>query len=913
MRVDLNGYQSFWTHRMVLFSMLAQLLSDATPRVHLSTLSSNLKSRNKRENQAGRAGRRKPIVLNDERSRKRGFRKTGTPIDRGRLNGLYMRFVATSGLAVVIFSISGVHPAELGLPFVLLALVTIALGSRITVQFFRFDSCISISDIFIFLCLLLFDGEAAILLAALEGFFSSLRITKKPLTMAFNSASMAISTFLTVWTLRLLFGSIVDLSSGRVSSRLITATCTMAFVQYIVNSGLVAVAGALKANKPLWATYQEHYVWTSLTYFAGASAAGLTVRMIGVVGFYAFIATMPIVAILYFTYVTYVKNVESSTSQAEQAKRHLEEMQESEERFRSAFDHAPIGMALVAPDGRWLQINQCLCDIAGYSETEFKGMTFQAITHPDELGDFLIGLNEVLDGKVLTHQMEQRYLHKLGHEVWVLVGVSLIRDSESKCLHLIFQIQDITHRKHAEQQLVHEALHDGLTGLPNRAWFMEQLQVSLDLVRSQKDRLFAVLFLDLDRFKLINDSIGHMVGDQLLIGIAKRLSQCIKPGDKVARLGGDEFTILLDDIRSASEAVEVADRIQNHLSKPFNVGGYETFTTVSIGIALSNSDYQLPEDFLRDADTAMYQAKSLGKARHVIFDKGMHARAVNLLQLETDLRRAIDRDEFFIEYQPIVELQSGRLTGFEALVRWQHPDRGSVLPDRFIAVAEETGFIVPIGQWVLLQACLQMQRWNEKHSPASPLSISVNLSGRQFGHSNLLEQVTQILDATGLDPRSLKLEITESVVMDSVESAAGTLEKLRALGVELSIDDFGTGYSSLSYLHRLPIDTLKIDRSFVSRMVENDENKEIVRTIIMLAKTLGMGVIAEGVETQEQAELLRELGCQYVQGYLVSKPLDAMTTDLLILSALSKWEEKVLQRQIYDQEVFETLASAYPM
>jgi diguanylate cyclase (GGDEF)-like protein/PAS domain S-box-containing protein len=824
-----------------------------------------------------------------------------------------MQIVAAVGLAVLAFSIRRADFSEIGLPFLLLVLVTLALGSRIVVRFFRFDSYISIADVFVFLALLFFDGEAAILLAAMEGFFSSLRITKKPLTMAFNSASMAIATFLTVWTLRLFFGSIVELSKGSFSSRLITATCTMAFVQYIANSGLVAVGGALKANKPVWATYKEHYVWTSLTYLVGACAAGLTVRLIGIVSFYAFIATMPIVAILYFTYIAYVKNVESSTSQAEQAKRHLAEMQESEERFRSAFDHAPIGMALVAPDGRWLQVNQCLCDIAGYSESEFKGMTFQVITHLDDVSEFMVRLKEVVDGKVLTHQIEARYLHKLGHEVWVLVGVSLIRDSESKCLHLIFQIQDITHRKRAEQQLVHEALHDALTGLPNRAWFMEELQISLDLVRSHKDRLFAVLFLDLDRFKLINDSIGHMVGDQLLIGIAKRLTQCIRPGDKVARLGGDEFTILLDDIRSASEAVEIADRIQKTLSNPFNVGGYETFTTVSIGIALSSPEYQLPEDFLRDADTAMYQAKSLGKARHVIFDKGMHARAVNLLQLETDLRRAIDRDEFFIEYQPIVELNSGRLTGFEALVRWQHPDRGSVLPERFMAVAEETGFIVPIGQWVLLEACLQMQRWNEKHSPENPLSISVNLSGRQFGHSNLLEQITQILDVTGLDPRLLKLEITESVVMESVESAAGTLEKLRALGVELSIDDFGTGYSSLSYLHRLPIDTLKIDRSFVSRMAENNENKEIVRTIIMLAKTLGMGVIAEGVETREQAELLRELECECVQGFLISKPIDAEETDRLILGSLAEWEAGVLQRQsLFENEIF-NLVSSYPM
>jgi diguanylate cyclase (GGDEF)-like protein/PAS domain S-box-containing protein len=841
------------------------------------------------------------------------------PKNRGNMNRdrffePYMKVIAVAGALAVFFSVAHLRWSGLGLPFLLLALVTVSLGSRIVVRFFRFDSCISISDIFIFLALLLFDGEAAVLLAALEGYFSSLRITKKPLTMAFNSASMALSTFVTVLTLRLLFGSILEISSGGFSHKMITATCTMAIVQYIVNSGLVAIAGSLKANRPIWLTYKQHYVWTSLTYFAGALAAALTVRLIGVVGFYAFIAMMPIVAVLYFTYITYVKNVESSTSQAEQARRHLAEMQESEERFRSAFDHAPIGMALVAPDGGWLQVNQCLCDIVGYTENELKGITFQAITQPDDLGEFLGHVADVLEGKILTHQMEKRYFHKLGHEVWVLIGISLVRDSEGEGLHLIFQIQDITHRRRAEQQLVHEAFHDALTGLPNRAWFMEQLQISLNLVHSHKDRLFAVLFLDLDRFKLINDSIGHMVGDQLLIAIASRLRHCLGSEDKVARLGGDEFTILLDDIRNANEAIEVADRIQKQLSQPFNLGGYETFTTVSIGIALSNADYQRPEDFLRDADTAMYQAKSLGKARYVIFDKGMHAKAVNLLQLETDLRRAIDRNEFFIEYQPIVEIETGRLQGFEALVRWQHPDRGSILPGRFIDVAEETGFIVAIGEWVLQQACRQMQLWKQKHSLTIPLSISINLSGRQFGHSNLLAQITRILEVTGLDPRSLKLEITESVVMESVESAAGTLEKLRDLGIEISIDDFGTGYSSLSFLHRLPINTLKIDRSFVGRMAENNENKEIVRTIIMLANTLSMGVIAEGVETKEQAELLRELGCQSMQGFLVSKPLDAHLTERLILSELSQWQESVLERQeIYEKEFFNTLASSYPM
>ena len=840
--------------------------------------------------------------------------KPSNPKTTGNFVKPYMWLVISTGAMACLFALYWAPRSQLGLQFALLTLVTLAIGSRNVVNFFRFESSVSISDIFIFLAVLLFDGEAAILLAALEGFCSSLRITKRPLTMLFNSASMAISTSVMVWTLRFCFGPVLHVSRSGVTPALIKLTCAMALLQYVFNSGIVAVAGALRVNRPIWSTWKKHYVWTSITYFAGASAAALTVQLISVVGFYAFIAMMPIVAVMLWTYNTYVKNVESSVLQAEQAKKHLLEMQESEERFRSAFDHAPIGMALVAPEGGWLQVNQCLCDIVGYTEGELKAMTFQSITHPEDIGIFLGHLKEVLEGEILTHQMEKRYRHKLGHDVWVLVGVSLIRDSESKCLHLIFQIQDITDRKRAERQLVHDAFHDALTGLPNRAWFIEQLEISLDQYRCQRKRMFAVLFLDLDRFKLINDSIGHMVGDQLLIGIANRLRHCLRPSDKVARLGGDEFTILLDGIQNAAEAVEVADRVQKHLSQPFNLGGYETFTTVSIGIAFSDPHYEAPEDFLRNADTAMYQAKSLGKARYVIFDKDMHARAVHLLQLESDLRRAVDRSEFYIDYQPIVRLDTGMLIGFEALVRWQHPERGLISPDNFIAVAEETGSIVPIGQWVLLQACLQMKRWQEKHSSAAPLSISVNLSGRQFGHTNLLEQITQILNSTGLDPRTLKLEITESIVMENVESTAGTLEKLRKLGVELSIDDFGTGYSSLSYLHRLPIDTLKIDRSFVSRIGENNENKEIVRTIIMLAQNLGMGVIAEGVETKEQLDLLRELDCQCVQGFLMSRPLIPELAEKWIESSASTWPQQLKQiAESQDASVIKSLASQYSM
>jgi diguanylate cyclase (GGDEF)-like protein/PAS domain S-box-containing protein len=801
-----------------------------------------------------------------------------------RLPSLYQWLVIACGAGVALLCAYHVSQTSIDPRFLILAPVTIGIGSRITIRIPGDKGKISVSDTFIFLAILLFGLDLAALLAAAEAFFSSWRFCRKKVTVFFNAGVMACSTFVTVWAVRFAAGGDVTTLRDGYSANYIVAICVMALVQYAVNSCMVAEGYCLLKNEKFWLTWRKHFLWTSISYFAGASAAGLVAKLIDAFGFYALLATTPIIVIVYLTYWTYLKNVEASTAQAEQAERHVLALRESEERFRSVFDHA-AGMGLVAEDGRWIKVNRSLCEMLGYSEQEMLATSFQALTHADDLDNLLAQIGKLLAGEVATFQMEQRYKHRRGHDLWALSSVTLIRGSQTQTVNLIFQTQDIGDRKRAEERLVHDAFHDVLTGLPNRALFMDHLKLSVERAKRRDKRLFAVLFLDLDRFKIINDSLGHMVGDQLLIGIARRLETCLRLGDTVARLGGDEFTVLLEDLSGTEEALEVAERLQEKLSRPFNLNGHEVFTTVSIGIALSNTGYDRADDVLRDADTAMYRAKSLGKARHEVFDVAMHARAINLLQLETDLRRAVERREFHLHYQPIVSMKGGTIIGFEALARWQHPERGLIMPDEFIPVAEETGLIAPIGQMLLHEACRQLRVWQDRFPQYPPLQVSVNLSGKQFMKSDLIGQIREALAKNNIEPRSLKLEITESIMMANIETAPMMLAQLRALGVQLSIDDFGTGYSSLSYLHRFPIDTLKIDRSFVSRMNGNNENAEIVRTIIMLARNLEMDVVAEGVETEEQLTQLKSLKCEFGQGYFFSRPVDAMGAERLLSSS----------------------------
>ena len=442
--------------------------------------------------------------------------------------------------------------------------------------------------------------------------------------------------------------------------------------------------------------------------------------------------------------------------------------------------------------------------------------------------------------------------------------------------------------RESREMLFHAAYHDELTGLPNGNQVIDAIREQIEKRKSDPNHNFAVLFLDLNRFKTINDSLGHSTGDVLIKHVAKRLTKLLSPGQIAGRFSGDEFAILMTQFSDSKEVTELADRIAHRLAEPFRLGDRRVFTSVGVGIAFGTSIYAEPREILRDADIAMYYAKENQKD-FVIFDKKMHTRAVTLLQLETDLRFAVEREELEIFYQPIVGLGNTKLAGFEALVRWNHPARGLVSPSEFIPVAEETGLIVPMTLQILKNACLQFADWQRRFEYDNLLTISVNLSGKHFAHPELVQQVKEILDETDLRPECLKLEITESAMMTNAENAIAMLKQIRELGVQLSIDDFGTGHSSLSYLQRFPVNTLKIDRSFVNAMEDGSENGEIVRTVLALAKILKLNVVAEGIESITQFHQLRVLGCEYGQGYLFSRPLPVREIEKMLANKF-QWE-----------------------
>jgi diguanylate cyclase (GGDEF)-like protein/PAS domain S-box-containing protein len=556
---------------------------------------------------------------------------------------------------------------------------------------------------------------------------------------------------------------------------------------------------------------------------------------------------------------------------------------------RELFQNLPIACFQFDRKGAIVQWNRAAETLYGWStEENARRSVADTLARPEDALRSRTQIERVFAGEAIR-ELEWQMRCADDQTCHVAVDLFPLHDENDRVASGICAGIDLGERKRAEERLVRHAFHDRLTNLPDRTLFMEKIEAAIKRAQQNSDYEFAVFFLNLDRFKVANESLGHNAGDQLLISTARKLEACIAPGDTVARLSGDEFAILLDGIKGEDDAIQVAERIQKRLALATNIGGQEVFSSASIGVAFNRRSHGRAEEVLRDAHAAMDRAKASGKARYEIFDKGLPSRAHSALQIESDLRRALGRQELRMEYQPIVSLSTGLIDGFEALVRWNHPTRGMVPPGQFIPLAEETGLIIPIGYWALREACSQLAQWQKsRQRRALPVTIAVNLSARQFSQRNLLEQILHIITRSGVDPSYLKLEITESAIMDNTEAAIETVTHLKEVGIKISLDDFGTGYSSLSYLHRFPFNVLKIDQAFVSRMDVSAKNEEIVRAVIALGHSLSMDVIAEGVETANQLAHLRALKCHYGQGYFFAAGMDAKTATELI-AANPQW------------------------
>ncbi|MBW4562780.1 MAG: EAL domain-containing protein [Mojavia pulchra JT2-VF2] len=568
---------------------------------------------------------------------------------------------------------------------------------------------------------------------------------------------------------------------------------------------------------------------------------------------------------------TAYQQLQTELAERQRTEAHL---RQSEQRYASLAAAAPVGIFRTDAQGNCIYVNERWCNITGITSEEAAETGWVKALHPDDREKVS---TEWYSAALETRpfQLEYRFKQPNGTVTWVFGQAVAEYDLAGQITGYVGTITDISDRKQAEEQLIYNALHDALTGLPNRNFFMERLELAINRAKQIETYQFVVLYLDMDRFKIINDSLGHLAGDQLLTIIGQKLKSNIRPIDLAARFGGDEFVILLENLQGIQEAVVVAERILAEFQAPLMLNGYEVFITTSIGIVLGKENYHQASDLLRDSDIAMYQAKAQGKSCYKIFDAQMHTQALIRLNLENDLRKALERQEFIVYYQPIFDINSKHLIGFEALVRWQHPIRGFVPPGEFISIAEETGLIVTLDSWILYTACQQLAIWQTQLSSQFPLKVSVNLSVQDLRKATLVKDVERILNQTGLDGHCLTLEITESMLIDNITETLIILKQLKTLGIQISIDDFGTGYSSLNYLHRLPADTLKIDRSFINQMQEGSRNYQVVKTIITLSNQLGLAVVAEGIETQQQLQWLQELGCEFGQGYLFSPPIAA--------------------------------------
>jgi diguanylate cyclase (GGDEF)-like protein/PAS domain S-box-containing protein len=821
--------------------------------------------------------------------------------DYNREATVYWWTMVLLGTVALTYAVFEVH----GLSRTVLAQIIIGTAFAVAAGFFPVripgsKNSFVAGEVFIFVLLLIHGPAAATLAAAGESFVGSYRSSKRWTSRIGSIAMAAVAMSIAGHIME--YGIAWSAERAAMAPALVLLiACVVAVGYFVLNMVFVSMVITLKRGERFNAReFVNSFGTIGIAYGGSALIAALLHLTVRQSGISVLFGALPVVAMLLTTVHYFMRQqeaqeamrhgrIEAAEREAHQAARHVAALSESERRFHSAFTHASIGMALVSVDGRILQANTALAAILGHHDGhQLIDKPFSMLVAAEDRvavdRDFArIGARELE-----TFNAEVRCLHRGGADLWAALHCAFFTETNSEAPCLILQVQDISARRHAEAQLNHIAFHDSLTGLPNRSRFHTLLAQALMASRDDPQRHFAVMFLDFDRFKLINDSMGHSAGDAFLIQVSRRIHDHVRPGDVVARLGGDEFAVLLHQVAEDSSATNMAERLQQVLKQPMLIGGVNVTTSASIGITFSKLGYATPEELVRDADIAMYRAKAAGKARYAVFDAALHTEVAQRMLIESDLRQALARGELDIDYQPLFNISNGSLRGFEALARWTHAERGPIEPGIFIQIAEESGLIIELTDFVLEKACRQMAQWHAMNPALAELKLQVNLSGSDLAHSALFERVEHAMTVTRFNPRQLTLELTENVLMQRIDAAVVTLEALRKLGVSLAIDDFGTGYSSLAYLSSLPIDSLKIDRSFVRGMRHGPKDAEIVRAIVSLGATLGKSVVAEGIETVSQLSQLRELGCEQGQGFHLSRPLHAEEAAALLQCLLAE-------------------------
>ncbi len=792
--------------------------------------------------------------------------------------------LAASGALVLGWSIAQL--TQLGwmtLAQVQLGIVFVALAACFPVHIPRTKYSIGVADVFVFALLALHGAPAAIVAAAAEGVVGAMRSSKRlssrvstPLAAALGMAACGAAHLACL-------SALLAVGWSPAAAEL-AAVCAGA-LPYFAGSTLplLAVMAAKNGQRLSLRDWAQNYSWLAALYLVSAAVAAvlaLNARQFGpAVISVAAVVTAAVVALVQVSMRRHEADRAAQDARIAQAQH---EAELSQRRFTAAFTHAAIGMAIVQPDGSIQQMNQALGTLLGQPEQPLLGQPFIRLLHAGDAELFRRRTESQGSEADGAFSMELRCRHATGREIWVSLHCGRFIDPANDQSGLIYQLHDITSRREAEGELHHIAYHDSLTDLANRNCFNERLSVAVERSRLDESVRFAVMFLDLDRFKVVNDSLGHQAGNVLLREVARRLASAVRPSDLVARLGGDEFAVLLEQVILADDAMALAQRLLDTLSAPLVINGTEVLPGASIGITFSDLGYRTADEVLRDADLAMYAAKADGRRRFALFDQSMHERIAEKLKLEGDLRRAIGDGQLSLVFQPLYNLEPYRLSGFEALARWVHPERGPIGPDVFIALAEESGHIEALTAWVVDQAVGQLAAWRAAGLGDSTLDMHVNISGRDLGHPGLVPMVREVLLRHGLPAQQLTLEITETTLMGKLSVALDALHALRKVGVKFSIDDFGTGYSSLAYLSTLPIDSLKIDRSFVMGMDKSAQNVEIVRAVVNLGRSLGKKIVAEGIETVGQLAAVKAMGVDVGQGYLLSRPIKAEAAAALL-------------------------------